>query len=78
MLCCLVWKRAMDMEVLEEAARITSWLIFGWLALRLVDILFRGALGTAFHFDRFAGVFWLEVLLITAGGVLLWRSAKQP
>ena len=29
MLCCLVWKRAMDMEVLDEAARITSWLIFG-------------------------------------------------
>src|SRR4029079_9158102 len=33
MLCCLVWKRAMDMEVLDEAARITAWLIFGWLAL---------------------------------------------
>ena len=24
MLCCLVWKRAMDMEVLDEAAWITS------------------------------------------------------
>jgi hypothetical protein len=61
MLCCLVWKRAMDMEVLDEAARITSWLIFGWLAWRLLDILLRGAFGTAFHFDRFAGVFWLEM-----------------
>ena len=77
MLCCLVWKRAMDMEVLDEAARITSWLIFGWLGLRLLDIVFRGAVGTAFHFDRFAGVFWLEVSLIAAGGWLLRRSLQQ-
>lgn len=76
MLCCLVWKRAMDMEVLDEAARITSWLIFGWLGLRVLDILFRGAIGTAFHFDRFAGVFWLEMLLVTIGGLLLIRSLK--
>jgi Ni/Fe-hydrogenase subunit HybB-like protein len=76
MLCCLVWKRAMDMEVLDEAARITAWLIFGWSALRSLDILFRGALGTAFRFDRFAGVFWLEMLLILIGGWLLLRSLK--
>ena len=74
MLCCLVWKRAMDMEVLDEAARITAWLIVGWLALRLLDILFRRALGTAFHFDRFAGVFWLEIFLTSIGAWLLRRS----
>ena len=77
MLCCLVWKRAMDMDVLGEAARITAWLIFGWLALRLLDITFRGALGTAFHLDRFAAVFWIEVLLIGGGGWLLRRSLKN-
>jgi len=76
MLCCLVWKRAMDMEVIDEAARITAWLIFGWLALRLLDILFRGALGTAFHADRFAGVFWLEIFLISIGGFMLRRSVR--
>lgn len=76
MLCCLVWKRAMDMEVLEEAARITVYLISGWIALRLLDIIFRGALLTAFRFDRFAGVFWLEMLLVAGGGWLLWKSAK--
>ncbi len=77
MLCCLVWKRAMDWEVLDEAARITSWLIWGWLGLRFLDILFRGALGTAFRLDRFAGVFWLEVLLIAGGALLLMRSLKN-
>ena len=76
MLCCVMWKRAMDMEILDEAARITAWLIFGWLGLRLLDIVFRGALGTAFHADRFAGVFWLETFLIAGGGWMLWRSLR--
>ena len=75
MLCCLVWKRAMDMEVLDEAARITSWLIFGWVALRLMDItFFRHVIFTAFHFDRFAFVFWIEMALILYGAYLLRRS----
>jgi len=77
MLCCLVWKRAMDMEVLDEAARITAWIIFGWLGLRLLDILYRGAFGTAFHADRFAGVFWFETLLVSTGGWLLHRSLRN-
>lgn len=77
MLCCLVWRRPMDREVLDEAAQITWWLIAGWLGLRLVDVVFRGALGTAFHFDRFAGVFWLEMILISTGGWLLRRAVLQ-
>jgi Ni/Fe-hydrogenase subunit HybB-like protein len=77
MLCCLVWRRAMDMEVLDEAAEITWWLIAGWLGLRLIDIFFRGALGTAFHFDRFAAVFWIEIILISTGGWLLRRAVSD-
>ncbi|ABF43239.1 nickel-dependent hydrogenase, membrane protein [Candidatus Koribacter versatilis Ellin345] len=77
MLCCLIWKRPMDMEVLDDAATITWWLIAGWLALRLVDITVRGAILTAFHFDRFALVFWMEVFLTAYGGWLLYRSVKE-
>ena len=77
MLCCVLWKRGMDMEVLDDAAELTWWLIAGWLALRIVDIAARGALGTAFHFDRFAGVFWLETFLTAGGGWLLYRSIKD-
>ena len=77
MVCCLVWKRSMDMEVLEEAARITGWLVSGWLTLRLLDILFRGVLHRAFHANRFAGTFWLETLLVSYGGWLLLRSLRD-
>jgi len=77
MLCCLMWKRAMDMEVLDDAARITGWLIAGWLAVRLLDVVIRGALPTAFHANRYAGIFWLEMLLISYGGWLLFRSLQS-
>ncbi|HEX6504942.1 MAG TPA: Ni/Fe-hydrogenase cytochrome b subunit [Terriglobales bacterium] len=77
MLCCLIWKRPIDREVLNEAARITGWLALSWSGLRGLDIIVRGALGTAFAFDRFAGVFWLEMLLINGGAVILWRSIKS-
>jgi len=76
MLCCLVWRRAMDMEVLDEAARISAWTIFGWLAIRNLDLLFRGSLFTAFHFTRYAGIFWTETFLIAYGGWLLLQSLK--
>ena len=77
MLCCVVWKRAMDMEVLDDAAKITSWIIAGWMGLRLLDIIFRGALLTAFRFDRFALVFWIEMLSVGIGGWWLWQSVKE-
>jgi Ni/Fe-hydrogenase subunit HybB-like protein len=76
MLCCLIWKRPLDMSVLDEAAGITVWLILGWLGLRVLDILFRGKIGTAFALDRFAGVFWLETILVLAAAMLLRRSIK--
>jgi Ni/Fe-hydrogenase subunit HybB-like protein len=76
MLCCLVWKRAMDMEVLDEAARITAWLIFGWMAVRMLAVVLRGALLDIFHFDRYAGIFWVEMILIGYGGWMLLQSLK--
>ena len=77
MLCCLVWKRAMDMDVLDEAARITSWLIFGWLAIAHAGHSVPRSAGTAFQADRFAGVFWLETFLIAYGGWMLRRSLRD-
>lgn len=77
MLCCLIWKRGMDMEVLKDAARITCWLISGWLVVRLLDVAVRGVWGTAFQFNRYAGTFWIETCLICYGGWLLRRSLRD-
>jgi len=77
MLCCLVWKRPIDRDVLEEAARITAWIIFAWLVIRNLDLLFRGALFTAFHPTEYALIFWIETFLIGYGGWLLLQSLKD-
>jgi hypothetical protein len=76
--CCVAWfgSGAMDMEVLDEAARITAWTIFGWLAIRNLDLLFRGALFTAFHFTATPAFSGSETFLIGYGGWLLLQSLK--
>jgi Ni/Fe-hydrogenase subunit HybB-like protein len=76
MLCCLVWKRPLDMEVLTEAASITSWLILVWTGLRVFDILYRGAMITAFRLDRFALVFWLEMLMLIGAALALRKTVR--
>ena len=50
---------------------------FRLAGIRLFDILVRGAFLTAFRFDRFAGVFWLEMVLVGVGGYLLRRSLQD-
>ncbi len=77
MVCCLVWKRGMDMEVLSEAARITYWLMVGWMGLRVVDIIFRGKLGTAFRLNHSVGVFWLEMVCLIAAAWMLKKSSES-
>ena len=49
----------------------------GGLRYGLSTSSFRGVLGTAFHFDRFAGVFWLEMLVDLGGGWLLQQVAEH-
>jgi Ni/Fe-hydrogenase subunit HybB-like protein len=76
-LCCVVWRRAMDMDVLDEAARICAWSIFGWMGVRILGLLIAGSLSSAFRVDKYAGIFWAEMLLIGGGGWLLLRSLKD-
>jgi Ni/Fe-hydrogenase subunit HybB-like protein len=61
----LVWKRAIDMEILSELQRITAWLIGAWLVFRVIDLSVRGQILAAFRFDIFAFLFWLEMAILT-------------
>jgi Ni/Fe-hydrogenase subunit HybB-like protein len=76
LLCSLIWKRAVDVAVLDEAGKITVWLIYSFTALRFLDIIIRGKLGTAFHLDAYASVFWLETALTVGGAIALTRSMR--
>jgi Ni/Fe-hydrogenase subunit HybB-like protein len=75
LLCFLAWKRPLDFEVLRSLAALTSGLTLGWVGIRLVDILVRGQILTAFAFTWYALVFWTEMALVAGTGMALRRKA---
>ena len=48
-----------------------------FLALRIGDLVYRGKLGAAFAFDRFALAFWVEIALMALPLVLLAPKARR-
>ena len=77
LLCCLVWRRTIDMSVLKELCVVEGWLLGTWIAFRVVDILMRGQMSAMFTLDRFSWLFWLEFILATSGLYLLMRAIKS-
>jgi Ni/Fe-hydrogenase subunit HybB-like protein len=71
----LAWKRDVDPDVMAELTRLTCWIVFGWSAFRLADIVIRGKLMLAFAPSLFALTFWIEMILITGSAFVLY-SAK--
>ena len=49
----------------------------GFVVLRIGDLAFRGKLGAAFAFDRFALAFWIEIALTVLPLVLLAPAARR-
>jgi Ni/Fe-hydrogenase subunit HybB-like protein len=67
--CSVMWNRALDVDVLTEMSRVTAWIIGTWLAFRLVDLTVRRQIVSAFQFNIFALLFWLELAVL---GAALW------
>ncbi len=75
--CHLVWDRPIDNEALAEMSRITAWLILAWLGFRLLDLAFRGHLPLAFAATAPSVLFWVEMALLLAAGIMLLRAGKS-
>ena len=75
LLCFLAWKRPLDFDVLRSLAALASGLSLAWVGIRLLDIVVRGQLLTAFAFDWYGLVFWTEMVLI--GGAAAGAAAKD-
>jgi Ni/Fe-hydrogenase subunit HybB-like protein len=71
----LAWKRDVDPEVMAELTRLTCWIVFGWSAFRLIDIVLRGKILLALTPSVFSLLFWVEMILITGPAIVLY-SAK--
>jgi len=77
LISCLVWGRPLDISVLSQMNRITSWLVGLWMVFRVADLSARGTIVEAFRFDIYAGLFWTEMVLLGWAWWTLRASAAE-
>ena len=65
------FNRPLETKVLTPLSRIMFWLLAAYVAVRVLDLVFRGALGTAFAATWQAFWFWIEMACFVAPLVLL-------
>ena len=63
--------RPLETKVLTPLSRIMFWLLAAYVVVRVLDLVFRGALGTAFAATWQAFWFWIEMACFVAPLVLL-------
>jgi Ni/Fe-hydrogenase subunit HybB-like protein len=63
LLCSLVWKRPMDLELLGEVGKLASNLALSWIVFRLADLIVNGKFVAMFS-SGYSLLFWFEILTI--------------
>jgi Ni/Fe-hydrogenase subunit HybB-like protein len=76
------FKRPLETKVLTPLAKVMYWLLAAYVVLRVLDLVLRGALGTAFAATWQAFWFWVEmacfiVPLVTLASENARRSASK-
>jgi len=71
LIVCLRYARPLDDSVLTELANLLSGVCFLFLAIRAIDLIWRGQLHRAFAFNEMSLLFLLETSLILVPAVVL-------
>jgi Ni/Fe-hydrogenase subunit HybB-like protein len=71
------FKRELEMPLLSKLSGIIPWLIGAYLLVRVVDLVWRGALGMAFQFNQYALAFWIENALYVYSFIILLQSPNR-
>ena len=71
MASCIAWKLPMDRDLIQSLSNLVSWAAIGWTAVRMGDLVGRGALGSAFQGDLYTVCFLAETLMILLPALLL-------
>ncbi|MBI4989837.1 MAG: Ni/Fe-hydrogenase cytochrome b subunit [Rhodocyclales bacterium] len=69
--------RPLETKVLTPLSKIMVGLLAAYVAVRILDLVFRGAFGTAFSGTLEAGMFWLEMAAFVVPLVLLAPAAAR-
>jgi len=76
-LSAFVWNLGWDKDIMQRLGQIMAWTTVVWLVVRYADLVYRGALGNIFTFDRFGIYFLVEELLILVPTLLLFSRANR-
>jgi Ni/Fe-hydrogenase subunit HybB-like protein len=71
LIVCLRYARKLDSGVLSELANLLSGLCFFFLAVRAIDLIWRGQIHRAFALDKMSLLFLLETSLILVPAIAL-------
>jgi Ni/Fe-hydrogenase subunit HybB-like protein len=78
LIVCLRYARKLDGGVLSELANLLSGMCFFFLAIRTIDLIWRGQMHAAFAFNKMSLLFLLETSLILIPAVALrFRRVRQ-
>jgi len=69
--------RQLEMPLLTSLGRNLAIALMFYMTIRFVDIYRRGVLSEAFQNTREAQLFWLEILLMLAPMILLFRQQTR-
>jgi Ni/Fe-hydrogenase subunit HybB-like protein len=71
------FKRPLETHILTKLSKLMIWVVIAYLAVRVVDLLVRGALGYMFQANIEAFMFWVEMALFIAPLVLLAKPGAR-
>lgn len=71
------FKRPLELHLLGKLSRLMIWVLAVYLAVRLVDLAVRGALGSMFEASIEAVMFWIEMALFIAPLAILAQPAAR-
>lgn len=74
LIVCLRYSRPLDLGILSELGNLTSWTIFGFLAVQFLDLLWRGQLVAAFAFNKMSLLFLAETAMLLFPALMLRNS----
>lgn len=77
MLASMGFRRPAETDILGKLAGITVMFLAAYLIIRFVDLILRGALGSAFAGDLDAIMFWLENLLYAIPLIILIKPVNR-
>jgi Ni/Fe-hydrogenase subunit HybB-like protein len=71
------FKRPSHTSMLADIGKVAAYMIWVYLALRLVELVLRGRIGLMFQFNVFSLMFWLEIICFAAPAVMLMNAQKR-